>query len=181
MVALARLDPATREVLQRVAVLGATFDTDEFVALGASSPAPTGGDGPEDGRAAEDRAFDHLDAAIGAGIVEHTGTHYQFRHGLVREALTRDVAPHRRARIHQEAADRLAALGASPARIGHHLVEAGDAAAAGPYLIRAAEREAAVGAYRDALDLVERGAGARRRAAAGAGDGAAGRPAVRAR
>jgi tetratricopeptide (TPR) repeat protein len=35
-------------------------------------------------------------------------------------------------------------------------VEAGDPAAAGPHLVQAAEREAAIGAYRDALELVER-------------------------
>jgi tetratricopeptide (TPR) repeat protein len=49
----------------------------------------------------------------------------------------------------------LIALGASPARIGHHLLAAGDSAAAVPYILRAAETEAAVGAYRDALALVD--------------------------
>ncbi len=44
--------PATRDILQRVAVLGTTFDTDEFVAL-ADLP--------------DDDAFTHLDAALGAG------------------------------------------------------------------------------------------------------------------
>jgi DNA-binding SARP family transcriptional activator/tetratricopeptide (TPR) repeat protein len=140
LLALAGLTPRARDVLQRVAVLGATFDTDEFVAL-ADVP--------------DEAAFAHLDEAIGAGVVEHTGTHYQFRHGLVRDALTRDVAPHRRTRIHRDAAARLEVLGASPARIGHHLVEAGDPAAAGPYLVRAAERDAAIGAYREALGLID--------------------------
>jgi DNA-binding SARP family transcriptional activator len=140
-VALAALGPKTRDILQRVAVLGTTFDTDEFVSLADL---------------ADDAAFVHLDAALGAGVLEHTGTHYRFRHSLVRDALTADVAPHRRRRIHHDAAARLKALGASPARIGHHLVEAGDPAAAGPHLVRAAEREAAVGAYRDAFKLVER-------------------------
>ncbi len=140
-VALAALSPKTRDILQRVAVLGTTFDTDEFVSL-ADLP--------------DDEAFVHLDAALDAGVIAHTGTHYQFRHSLVRDALTADVAPHRRRRIHRDAAARLEALGASPARIGHHLVEAGDPAAAGPHLVRAAEREAAIGAYRDAFELVER-------------------------
>jgi tetratricopeptide (TPR) repeat protein len=140
-VALAGLRPKTRDILQRVAMLGTTFDTDEFVALADLSDV---------------EAFTHLDAALTAGVVEHAGAHYRFRHRLVREALTADVAPHRRRRIHCDAAARLAVLGASPARIGHHLVEAGDPAAAGPYLIQAAERDAAVGAYRDAFELVER-------------------------
>ena len=140
-VALAGLSPRTRDILQRVAMLGGTFDTDEFVAL-ADLP--------------DDEAFTHLDGALVTGVVEHTGNHYRFRHGLVRDALTADVAPHRRRRIHRDAARRLEALGASPARIGHHLVEAGDPAAAGPHMIQAAERDAAVGAYRDAFELVER-------------------------
>ncbi len=140
-VSLAALGPQTRDILQRVAVLGTTFDTDEFVSL-ADLP--------------DDDAFAHLDAALDAGVIAHTGTHYQFRHSLVRDALRVDVAPHRRRRIHRDAAARLEALGASPARVGHHLVEAGDPASAGPYLVRAAEREAAIGAYRDAFELVER-------------------------
>jgi DNA-binding SARP family transcriptional activator/tetratricopeptide (TPR) repeat protein len=139
LVPLRGLAPRTREILQRVAVLGTTFATDEFVAL---SELP------------DEQAFRHLDEAIEAGVVEHTGAHYQFHHGLVRDALIRDVAPHRQSRIHRDAAARLAALGASPARIGHHLLAAGEPTAAGPYLLRAAEREAAIGAYRDALDLV---------------------------
>src|SRR5262249_51671698 len=64
--------PTTREVLQRVAVVGATFDTDEFVALSGRPEA---------------EAFDHLDAALAALVVEPASTGYRFRHGLVRDAL----------------------------------------------------------------------------------------------
>ena len=132
--------PETREVLQRVAVVGAAFDTDEFVAL---SGLP------------EEVAFDHLDAALAARIVEPASSGYRFRHGLVRDALLDDVAPHRRRKIHRDAAGRLIELQASAARIGHHLLESGAAGEAVPYLLRAAETEAAVGAYRDALVLVD--------------------------
>jgi DNA-binding SARP family transcriptional activator/tetratricopeptide (TPR) repeat protein len=132
--------PATREVLQRVAVVGSTFDTDEFVAL---SGLP------------EDEAFDHLDAALASLIVEPASAGYRFRHGLVRDALLDDVPPHRRRRIHRDAASRLIELHASAARIGHHLLQSGATADAVPYLLRAAETEAAVGAYRDALVLVD--------------------------
>ena len=100
-VALAGLDPKSREILQRVAVIGRTFDTDEFVAISDLT---------------DDEAFTHLDAAIAEGVIEHTGASYNFRHGLVRDALIRDVAPHRRRRIHRGVAERLEALGASPAR-----------------------------------------------------------------
>jgi hypothetical protein len=39
--------------------------------------------------------------------------------------------------------------------VGHHLLAAGDTAEAIPHVLRAAETEAAVGAYRDALALLE--------------------------
>jgi DNA-binding SARP family transcriptional activator/tetratricopeptide (TPR) repeat protein len=132
--------PATREILQRVAVVGSSFDTDEFVAL---SGLP------------EEDAFRHLDGALVALVVEPTSAGYRFRHGLVRDALLEDLPPHRRRRIHRDAASRLIELGASPARIGHHLLQSGATADSVPYLLRAAETEAAVGAYRDALALVE--------------------------
>ncbi len=138
--------PATREVLQRVAIVGSSFDTDEFVAL---SGLP------------EEEAFDHLDDALAALIVEPASTGYRFRHGLVRDALLDDVPPHRRRRIHRDAASRLIELQASAARIGHHLLQSGAPADAVPYLLRAAETEAAVGAYRDALALVDCGSAAR--------------------
>ena len=40
-------------------------------------------------------------------------------------------------------------------RIGHHFLAAGAGADAVPHLLRAAETESAVGAYRDALALVD--------------------------
>jgi tetratricopeptide (TPR) repeat protein len=137
---IAGIPPATRDVLQRVAVVGAAFDTDEFVALSNLS---------------EQEAFEHLDLALSAHVVEPASSGYCFRHGLVREALLGDLPPHRRRLIHRDAADRLARLGASPARIGHHLLESGAASDAVPYLLRAAETDAAIGAYRDALALVD--------------------------
>ena len=73
----------------------------------------------------------------------------------MRDALLDPLPPHRRRRIHADAARRLIELGASAARIGHHLLESGAGAEAVPYLLRAAETEAAVGAYRDALALVD--------------------------
>lgn len=132
--------PATREVLQRVAIVGSTFDTDEFVALSALS---------------ESEAFDHLDAALAARVVEPASAGYRFRHPLVRDALLDALPPHRRRRIHRDAATRLIELGATGAQIGHHLLQAGAAIEAVPYLLRAAETEAALGAYRDGLTLVD--------------------------
>ncbi|HTQ92512.1 MAG TPA: AAA family ATPase [Streptosporangiaceae bacterium] len=137
---LARLRPATREVLQRVAVAGSSFDTDEFAALSG---------------VAEEEAFSHLDDALATGIIEPASTGYRFRHCLIREALTGDVPAHRRRQVHRDTARRLAELGASPARIGRHFLAAGAGAEAVPHLLSAAETESAVGAYRDALALVD--------------------------
>jgi DNA-binding SARP family transcriptional activator len=130
-----------RAVLERAALLGSSFDTDEFVAV---TDLP------------DTEAFAHLDQALATRMLEHTGARYQFRHSLVREALLAGVPPHRRREIHRLAAERLAALGASPARVGHHLLEGGDPASAVPHLLVAADRAAAVGAYRDAYALVDR-------------------------
>jgi DNA-binding SARP family transcriptional activator/tetratricopeptide (TPR) repeat protein len=129
------------QVLERAALLGSSFDTDEFVAV---TDLP------------DDEAFSRLDHALAARMLEHTGAHYRFRHSFVREALLARVPPHRRREIHRLTAERLAALGASPARVGHHLLEGGDPEAAVPHLLAAAARAAAVGAYRDAYALVER-------------------------
>ena len=138
----ARLRPATREVLQRVAMAGSSFDTDEFVALSGL---------------AEEEAFGHLDDALAARIVEPTSAGYRFRHCLIRDALTGDVpgAPAPPGPPRHRAA-RLIELRASPARIGHHFLAArAPGADAVPYLLRAAETESAAGAYRDALALVD--------------------------
>jgi len=137
---LGGLRPATREVLQRVAVAGASFDTDEFAALSGQ---------------AEEEAFAHLDEALAARIIEPARAGYRFRHSLIRDALTGDLPAHRRRQVHRDTARRLIGLGASPARIGHHLLQAGAGPDAVPYLLRAAATESAVGAYRDALALVD--------------------------
>jgi DNA-binding SARP family transcriptional activator len=136
----ARLRPSTREILQRVAVAGSSFGTDEFVALSG---------------VAEEEAFGHLDDALTARIIEPASAGYRFRHCLIRDALTGDVPAHRRRQVHRDTARRLVELGASPARIGQHFLAAGAGADAVPHLLSAAETEAAVGAYRDALALVD--------------------------
>lgn len=138
--ALGGLDPTVRGALERIAILGATFDTDEFLAVSDL---------------AEEQAFDCLDAALAGLVIERTLPGFQFRHPLIREALLDAIPPHRRPNLHRDCAQRLVELDASPARIGHHLLAAGDAAAAVPYVLRAAEAQATVGAFRDALSLVD--------------------------
>ena len=137
---LGMLSPAARGVLENIATAGSTFDTDEFLALSGL---------------AEDEAFDCLDAALAALIIERTLAGYQFRHPLIREALLDEITPHRQRLLHRTCAQRLIAMGASPARIGHHLMAADEPREAVPFVLRAAETEAAVGAYRGALSLVD--------------------------
>ncbi len=124
--------PDVQEALQRVAVVGSSFDTDELVAASGLD---------------EDTAFAHLDQALDAGVVESTAAGYRFRHGIVRDVLLDALPPHRKRQVHRDTAARLVELGGSPARIGHHLVHAGAGAAAVPYVLRAAETEAGLGAY----------------------------------
>ncbi|HET6752932.1 MAG TPA: AAA family ATPase, partial [Jiangellaceae bacterium] len=137
---LSRLAVRTREALQRVAVIGISFDTDQFVAL-------TGLPEPE--------AYAALDAALAGLVVVHTGSGYRFRHPLIRDALLDDIPPAQQRFFHHQAAARLRAVGAPPARIAHHLIAAGQLSDAVPHVIQAVETEAAIGAYRDALALVD--------------------------
>ena len=120
--------------------MGGAFDTDEFVAASAIDDA---------------EAFSRLDDALDAGIIEPTEAGYRFRHGIVRDVLLDGLPPHRKRIVHRDTADRLIELAASPARIGHHLLQAGEGAEAVPYVLRSAETEAGLGAYRDALEQVD--------------------------
>lgn len=138
------------EALRTVAVLGTTFDTDEFVLL----TAPDSQD--DDQRAAAEReAFAALDRALRARVVVRTERGFAFRHTLVRDAVLDAVPASRLRELHRRAAAALRQLDGSPARVAHHLVEAGDRAAAVPYVLRAAETEAALGAYGSALATLD--------------------------
>ncbi len=141
-VRLERLPREARESLRSVAVVAHHFTADEFAALAAVNA---------------DRALEHLDSAMSGGVVGHENGTYRFRHDLVRERLTAGVSDADRAVIHADAAARLAALGAPPARIAHHLLAARRLDEALPWLRRAAREAIDVGAYTDALVAIERG------------------------
>jgi DNA-binding SARP family transcriptional activator len=135
---LDRLDGEVRHALRQVAVAGDTFTVDELTAV-------MDGD--------ESAAFDCLDQALRVGVVDEHGSDYRFRHTLTRRALERSLPRHRRLQIHAETAARLATSGARPARVAHHLLQAGQEAAAVPWLESAALEAAALGAYGDGLRL----------------------------
>ena len=135
------LAPDVLRPMAAVAVLGASFDTDEFVAL-------TG--------LRDDEAYAVLAAAQTGRLIHRTDSGFSFGHALQREALLeRWTGPGGRRGAHLTAARALERLGRSPGRIGHHLVQAGQVAAAVPWVLRAAETQAALGAYRDALATLD--------------------------
>ncbi len=129
-----------QRTFQRVALLGTTFTTDELLAV-AGVP--------------EEVAYRHLDTALGALVVEPQDAGYRFRHALVREALLQAMPLQEQAAARVQVAEQLAALGAAPARVAHQLLAAGQPARAIPFVIPAVETAGALGAYRDALSLVD--------------------------
>jgi tetratricopeptide (TPR) repeat protein len=130
---------ATR-ALSSAAILGMAFDTDEFIGL-------TG--------LADETAYAVLDEALGRRILERTDAGYGLRHGLLRQSLLSSMDPDDRRSAHLRAARTLERLHRSPARIGHHLVQAGHESEAMPWILTAAETQAALGAYRDALATLD--------------------------
>jgi DNA-binding SARP family transcriptional activator len=130
----------TTETLQRLAALGGAFTTDEVLAL-AHAP--------------EDDAYGQLEEALAAQVVEPAEAGYRFRHPLLRERLVDSVPSHRRAGLLRDVAEQIAALGGSPSRLAHLFVAAGLYSRAVPYVVRAVETAGALGAYRDALTMID--------------------------
>jgi DNA-binding SARP family transcriptional activator len=92
-----------------------------------------------------------LDAALDAGVLVVRDGAYAFRHELVREALADRLAPHTRAAVHRDAAQRLAALGARPGRVAAHWVLGGEPARAVDFFVEAAREALRVGGYTAAV------------------------------
>ncbi len=134
------LPGAVLGTLQRLALLGSTFTTDELLAVSG---------------AAEEEAYRHLEAALAALVVEPAESGYRFRHAMVRDGVIERMPPHALARAHREVAERLVELGAPPGRVAHHYLAAGMPSRATPFVLRAVETAGALGAYRDALTLVD--------------------------
>lgn len=135
-VRLERLPHETLDRLRAVALVAHEFTADEFAALAGVDA---------------DNALGHLDVGISLGVVAREGSQYRFRHDLVRDRLTHSVPEAERATAHQLAAERLALLGAPPARVAHHFAAAGHHQHALPWLRRAAAEAIGVGANADGL------------------------------
>jgi DNA-binding SARP family transcriptional activator len=93
-----------------------------------------------------------LDEARDAGLLERFHGGYRLGHAIVRQALSRRMAPGQLEEAHAEAAGELSRQGAPPERIAHHLIGAGRGDEAVPLLRVAATWAADMGAYRDGLD-----------------------------
>ncbi len=134
------LDESTAGMLRRLAVAGDDIDTAGVLAL-------TGLPEPE--------AFAMLDAGLEAGALTVSGARYRFRHELVRRALVEQVPPHRRIALHRDAARRLAAVDAEPARIARHWLDGNRPGEAAGWLLAAARKAIMLGAFTDALGQLE--------------------------
>jgi len=100
--------------------------------------------------------------AVEAQVLVADGSDYSFRHGLLREAVVSGILPVERARLHGACAE---ALEGDPslsvperfaAVVGTHWDEAGDAAKALPYLLRAADEADRVDAHGERAQLLDR-------------------------
>lgn len=134
------LPPAVERTFGRVAVLGSTFTTDELVAVAGVD---------------EQEAYRHLDVATSALVVEPTDAGHRFRHALVRETLLERMPASARIEAHLEVARQLSRLGAASARVAHQYLAAGRPDLAVPHVLPAVETAGALGAYRDALAMVD--------------------------
>jgi class 3 adenylate cyclase len=106
---MARLTPATRNVLGVAAVLGRDVEVGPLAAIA---------DVDEDG------VIEALDEAMAVRLVEETRVGvYRFVHALVRSSLYDNLSATRRARLHLRGADVFGkASTEDPARLAHHLV-----------------------------------------------------------
>ena len=131
---VARLDSASRNVLEAVAVVPPQA---ELWLLELLAPDAVG----------------HVEDCIASGTLRPDGLGVAFRHELARIAVEQSLPADRRVALHRRA---LAALADPPrgepdlARVAHHAEAAGDVEAVRRFAPEAAERAASLGAHREA-------------------------------
>ncbi len=135
---LARSAPATRQLVECAAMIGARVDRSLLATL-AEVAAP----------AVDDRLLTGILTADGRGL--------RFRHELVRMAVTESITPHRKVELHARLLSELEQRGgADPAVLAHHAEGAGDDKAVLRHAPQAARRSAGLGAHREAAAQFER-------------------------
>ncbi len=146
---MARLSPATQEVLSEASILGQQFPFEDLQGIGGRD------------EAALEEA---LEEAKEAGIVRETGrAGYAFGHVLIQQALAEEIPLRRRQRLHRaagEAIERQAGHERRAAELVWHFLEGNLPERALPYTLRAGDQAEAVYAhgeaehhYRTALEL----------------------------
>lgn len=148
---LARLPDGDRPILEVASVLGGEA-RGPLLAAAVGAPIPV--------------VQAALERAVALGVLVERGRHrFAFGHGLLREALYRDMPNSRRMATHARVAEALERDQGEPdrpwAQLAHHLLEAGPAFVerAVAAAVEAAARALAAVAYDDALELLARAAG----------------------
>jgi len=161
-----RLPPAAQGALEAAAIVGRPITGP---VVGAML-----GTGAEEAEA-------HLAAAQSSGLLvaqpptdASAPQRFEFRHGLVQDAVTASLTRPRRKALHRAAFDALAAhfadqLGEQAAALAHHAYDGEAWGPAAGFALRAMARAIACSAYRDALVLFTKGLDASRRIADPAG------------
>jgi DNA-binding SARP family transcriptional activator len=132
--AIGRLSPDARDVAELAAIAGGRLSGPQLVELNATHAA---------------------ERALRSGLLVTDGAGIRFRHGLLHEAVLREILPPRRPLLHERAAE----LATEPAERVHHLRHAGRDELAAAALAEAAERALAVGAVDEAAALLHEAIG----------------------
>ncbi|MET0825096.1 MAG: tetratricopeptide repeat protein, partial [Acidimicrobiales bacterium] len=127
-------------VLTRIALVGPAIDPLTFRAVSGVTP---------------EQADRVLELAVGAGLLERDGDTYRFASADAATALVDRLGPHRRAELHHEVAEALAAAGGPAPVVAEHYLAAGEASAAVPFVLEAARVASGVHAHSDVLALTE--------------------------
>lgn len=150
---LDRLSAPCNQVLSIASVIGREFELAVLEGL-----TDVGGD----------RLLDLVEEAVAARVIAEVPTdvgRYAFSHALVRDTLSSELTPTRRARLHRRVGEVLetvygARVDAHLAELAHHFLEAarggGDVGKAIDYAARAGERATASLAYEEAVEQYER-------------------------
>jgi DNA-binding CsgD family transcriptional regulator/tetratricopeptide (TPR) repeat protein len=100
--------------------------------------------------------LDGLDEAVQLGVLRVDGNEVTFSHELVRRSVEQSLTESRRHGVNGDVLDALAERGADPARLAHHAVHAGRAAAIIQYAPIAAQRASSMGAHLEAFEHYRR-------------------------
>ncbi len=134
----ARLEPASRALLDAVAIAPPRLELDLLEALVDAYPSG-------------------LDECLASGMLVSAGDAVAFRHEIARLAIEEALPPHERLELDRRALAALeSAAPADLARLAHHAEAAGDQEAVLRYAPAAGERAGALGAHREAAAHFER-------------------------